>query len=702
MKCYLIFLSETHDERRLTIHRPEENHSRETPGLFVCGSSDKLMLMPTLIGKIEPGDVIGRCRIIREIGRGGVGTVYLATHQTLQIEVALKVLSPALSLDNPALAERFIRESQLAARIRHPNVIAVMDAAHDEATGLYFIVLEYVGGGSLSWHLRHGPLPEAKALPIIAGIAQALLLAEENRIVHRDIKPDNIMLDLRGTAKLADLGLAKHAIDSHTSLTLGGSYMGTPAYMSPEQARDAKIADTRDDIYSLGATFYECLTGAPPFQGETPYNIMSEVLTKPSPIPSMLRPDISRSSDMICRKMMAKKRDLRYASARALVQDLQIAQTLGDSGFNRLEAGSFDFDFTRTEQQASTYGIETSADGVAVVPEIPGESQADAIHHPPLSAPHSSDQGVFRVAVLLIILVTVSVLLLARLGPQPPFPFAKKIFALVAGNPGSAPSQKVGPAENSTPAVPATPSPSQNPTVIPAAPPSPVPAPIAPAANESSRNALVPPIAPPANPGEVTNAMPVNPALPPGPTPALPVAPATAFEARIVAESSLGNIVTDPTGQAELLRVVGKHDDSSATPTTWTFYFYDKSVSTTNARVVTVTDGKVVKNGSDLLDSGHFLPYVLSYSEKDIMPNDKLVTDSAQALATSETLLPPSLTPSGTQFELEQKDSVPTWKITLWAKDPTGDEKELGTVFVLAEKNTINGYKLNLDSVIPH
>ncbi len=241
------------------------------------------MLMPPLVRKIEPGDVIGRCRIIRELGRGGVGTVYLATHATLKIEVALKVLSPSLSLDNPALAERFIREAQLAACIRHPNVIAVMDAGHDDGTGADFIVMEYVGGGSLSWHLRHGPLPEVKAFAIIIGIAQALVVAEDNRVVHRDIKPDNIMLDRRGTPKLADLGLAKQAIDSRTSLTLGGSYMGTPAYMSPDQARDAKIADTRDDIYSLGASFYECLTGQPPFQGETPYNIMSELLTKPSP-----------------------------------------------------------------------------------------------------------------------------------------------------------------------------------------------------------------------------------------------------------------------------------------------------------------------------------------------------------------------------------------------------------------------------------
>src|SRR5471030_1557271 len=189
--------------------------------------------------------------------------------------------------------------------------------------------MEYVGGGSLSWHLRHGPLPEAKALSIVTGIAHALVLAEESSIVHRDIKPDNIMLDLRGTPKLADLGLAKNAIDSHTSLTLGGSFMGTPAYMSPEQARDAKVADTRDDIYSLGASFYECLTGEAPFQGETPYNIMSELLTKPSPKPRDVRPNLSRLADLICRKMMAKIRDLRYPDAHALLADLQHAQTFG-------------------------------------------------------------------------------------------------------------------------------------------------------------------------------------------------------------------------------------------------------------------------------------------------------------------------------------------------------------------------------------
>jgi hypothetical protein len=567
-----------------------------------------------------------------------------------------------------------------------------MDAALDEATGLYFIVQEYVGGGSLSWHLRNGPLPEMKALAIITGIAQALIVAEENKIVHRDIKPDNIMLDLRGTAKLADLGLAKHAIDSRTSLTLGGSYMGTPAYMSPEQARDAKVADTRDDIYSLGATFYECLTGLPPFQGETPYNIMSEVLTKPSPVPSALRPEISRATDLVCRKMMAKNRDLRYADARALVQDLQLAQAAGDSGLDRLEAASFDRDSARAEQQAATYGIETSADGVALVPELAGESDSRAGTRPALNRPPHADPGVFRAATLLIVLVTVAVLLLAWLGPQPPFPFVKKMFVAVAGNPGSSPAQPGAPAETPVPVAPPAvipaPTPSApTPVVVPAAPPAPVPAPVAPAAN--------------GNP-QVAPAVPVNPEVLPGPTPAQPVTPATAFEARNIAESSLGNIVTDATGRPELLKVIGKRDDTSATPTTWTFRFYDKSVSTTDARDVTVTDGKVVKSGSDLLDGGHFLPYVLSYSEKEILPNDKLVTDSAQALATAESLLPAGVTPSATQFELVQKDSVPMWKITLWARDAKGDEHQLGTVSVLAEKNIVSANDLKLDSMDLH
>jgi serine/threonine protein kinase len=646
------------------------------------------MLMPPLIRKIEPGDVIGRCRIIRELGRGGVGTVYLATHQTLQIEVALKVLSPSLSMDNPALAERFIREAQLAARIRHPNVIAVMDAAHDETTGLYFIVMEYVGGGSLSWHLRNGPLPEAKALAIVTGIAHALVIAEENRIVHRDIKPDNIMLDLRGTAKLADLGLAKHAIDSRTSLTLGGSFMGTPAYMSPEQARDAKIADTRDDIYSLGASFYECLTGEPPFQGETPYNIMSELLTKPSPKPLALRPDISNSADLICRKMMAKTRDLRYADARALLLDLQHAQTYGDRGLDRLEAASFDRDAIMARRQERNYGIETSSEGVYAEPEAPDDSPTRPLSRPAstMIPPRRTDYSVFGAAALLLALVTATTFLLAWAGPNHPLSFLKNELALLSGKPTPPQPQPSREKEHPhvAPARPASPTTSANqepPTnVAPVISANPLVTPAQPDV------AQAPPLALPANPADVTNA--VNPAMPATPIPALAALPDSAFAARDIAEKSLDAGIVAPTGRGELLKTIGKHDDNQITPTTWTFYFFDKRAAG-HARIVTVNGGKVVKTGEDLVD------FASPYSDSVILPEDKIEKDSTDALQIAQGLIPGVLV-TGSEFTLmQQKNSVPMWKVTLWTRNTDGEERKLGDVTLLAQDGTLIKKDLN-------
>ncbi len=642
--------------------------------------------MPELIRKTEPGDVIGRCRTIRELGRGGVGTVYLATHQTLQIEVALKVLSPSLSMDNPALAERFIREAQLAARIRHPNVIAVMDAATDEATGLYYIVMEYVGGGSLSWHLRHGPLPEAKALSIITGIAHALLIAEENGIVHRDIKPDNIILDVRGTAKLADLGLAKNAIDSHTSLTLGGSFMGTPAYMSPEQARDAKIADTRDDIYSLGASFYECLTGEPPFQGETPYNIMSELLTKPSPKPSTVRPEISRAADLICRKMMAKDRTLRYANARALLDDLQICQTFGDSALDRLEAASLEHDSVQARQEAVHYGVVTSADGVYAEPE-------DSDDKSTMVVPAKNGKNVYTVAFLLLVLVTGATFAIIWAGQNHPLAVLKDKYVLLFGPPTPAAVP-----ENSTPPAPQ-----------PAAPVTAAVQPSAPLAPENSPEEIAPvvthQVAPPAaqaipqpepptpstesvqpTTSDVPKALPALPvqpaeAVPIGPVPALPATPDSAFVARGIAESSpnLGSL--QPTGQAELLKVVGRKDETEVTPTVWTFYFYDKSAPG-HARIITVSSGKIIKNGGDL---EHF---AAPYSEQNVLPEDKVLIDSTQALQIAQELIPDVKITSSEFVLMQQKNSVPMWKVTLWTKDGD-DERKLGDVTLLAENGTL-------------
>jgi len=646
-----------------------------------------------LIGKVEPGDVIGRCRIIRELGRGGVGTVYLAKHQTLQIEVALKVLSPALSLDQPALAERFIREAQLAARIRHPNVIAVMDAAHDEPTGLYYIVFEYVGGGALSWHLRNGPLPEPKALAVMIGIAQALVVAEENSIVHRDIKPENIMLDSRGAAKLADLGLAKHDIDSRTSLTMGGSYMGTPAYMSPEQARDAKAADTRDDIYSLGATFYECLTGDPPFTGDTPYNIMSELLTKPSPKVSDRRPDVSKSVDMICRKMMAKTRGLRYGDARALLRDLQQYQLHGDGCFNRLEAASFANDSIMARQKALQHGVHTSADNVLSDHMTPNPPILRTVRSS-ARAPRSEDEGAFRAAVWLLALVVFIAAALAFAGrhtllnqivnqvaPAKPVVLAppeKKPSEQVAETskpkPKPHPASETNVVEQPAPlrALPvALPVLSDNTNAVPALPVS------------TDTNLAAAPVMPQVNPTAGTNvALGIVPSVLPVPPPA----PASAFQARDVAEAGLNPSLITPTGKASLLKAIGRRTPGSPSPQTWTFYFYDTS-ATGNARFTTVRGGRVVKDGQDL-------PVALSpWHVEDIIGEDKLKFDSDAALAAAQALIPNTPITSS-EFELVRpKNSAPMWKLTVWAKDHDGQEQEIGTVQILAD----TGYVLSND-----
>jgi hypothetical protein len=667
------------------------------------------MIMPPLVRKIEPGDIIGRCRIIRELGRGGVGTVYLATHQTLQIEVAVKILSPALSLDNPALGDRFIREAQLAARIRHPNVIAVMDAAHDEAVGAYFIVMEYVNGGSLAWHLRHGPLPEAKALAIITGIAQALVVAEESQVVHRDIKPENILIDLHGTPKLADLGLAKHIIDSRTSITIGGSFMGTPAYMSPDQARDAKVADTRDDIYSLGATFYECLTGRPPFQGDTPYNIMSELLTKPTPCPSELRPEIAGVTALVCRKMMAKDRELRYATARSLLDDLRLVHAEGDRARDRLVAASFDSDLVRVRRhelyRQAQFGIETSSDGVYA--GAPDDFQP-AAQRP--FVPRPRDAGVFRSAALLVVVVALATIVLAFAGPVHPFtvlwarlhPPATPPPVAVAEAPAHAKTKSKERAHASkteahntpTPAEPhpsdehvaddhalkTTPSPaSAVPVTSTETSSAPITSVSSPAPDDAAPVAAVPtsPVALPVDPNAGTNlAYPVAPAVS-----ANDAVPDSAFTARDIAERTLDGALLAPTGHAELLKIVGKRDDHATTPTTWTFFFYDAGAAG-HARIVTVSGGKVVKSGEDLVD------FASPYTERMILPEEKVQKDSTDALQIAQTLAP-SAKLTGSELSLvQQKYSVPMWRVTLWAREGD-DERKLGDVTLLAENGTV-------------
>jgi serine/threonine protein kinase len=246
-----------------------------------------------------------------------MGEVWLAYDPSLKINVAIKTLPDFLVRKDPSMVTRFEQEARLAARIDHRNICRVYDVGqHDD---IHYIVMEYIKGGSVGDMLRERgePLSVFESLSIIKGVTVGLCAAENASIVHRDIKPDNILIDEGGVPKLADLGLAKSLADG-AELTMTGASMGTAAYIAPEQAQDSKRADTRSDIYSLGATLYHMITGKVPFHGDTPFSVMMKHVRDPVPDPSEYNPDVTREVTNLVWKMMEKNPDKRYPSARSL------------------------------------------------------------------------------------------------------------------------------------------------------------------------------------------------------------------------------------------------------------------------------------------------------------------------------------------------------------------------------------------------
>lgn len=272
---------------------------------------------------LKAGDKLGKYVIEKRLGKGGMGEVYLAKHEQLGIPRAIKVLPKELASKNSQFFARFIREAKTACEIRHSNIVNVMDVESDEARGLSYIVMEYVDGGDVRGLLKaSGHLTVDQTLVIVEAVAAALAAASEYGIVHRDIKPDNIMLTRRGEVKLADLGIAKSGSDEDVQLTKTNVMMGTPAYLSPEQAKDAKHVDVRADIYSLGATMFEMLTGRIPYEGKSVYDILSKLHTDPVPNPCDLNVEIPPEIGKIVMTMMAKKPSDRYQSAAELLEVL--------------------------------------------------------------------------------------------------------------------------------------------------------------------------------------------------------------------------------------------------------------------------------------------------------------------------------------------------------------------------------------------
>jgi serine/threonine-protein kinase len=259
----------------------------------------------------------GRYRIERKLGAGGMADVYLAEDQELGRRVAIKILNSRHGNDDQFI-ERFRREAKNAAALNHPNIVSIYDRGEAEDT--YYIAMEFLDGRTLKELIvGRGAAPINVAIEYARQILSALRFAHRHGIVHRDIKPHNVLVDGEGRVKVTDFGIARAGT---SQMTETGSIVGTAHYLSPEQAKGGEV-DPRSDLYSLGVVLYELLTGKTPFDGETPVEIAMKHLSTPPKPPSQLRPDIPRELDMVVMRALAKNPDERYQSADEMEGDLE-------------------------------------------------------------------------------------------------------------------------------------------------------------------------------------------------------------------------------------------------------------------------------------------------------------------------------------------------------------------------------------------
>ena len=271
-------------------------------------------------GSSSPVVLNGRYELRRRIARGGMAEVYLARDQMLDRPVAIKVLYPEFAAD-PAFVERFRREAQAAANLNHPSIVGVYDGGTYGGTN--FIVLEYVRGRTLAEELAEvGRLAPDRVAEVGAAIAGALSFAHRSGVVHRDVKPGNVLISAQGEVKVTDFGIARAAANAEDNLTQVGAVMGTATYFSPEQAQGRPV-DPRSDLYSLGVVLYELLVGRPPFVAETPLAVAYQHVQDPVPSPRAANPAVPAGLDAIVVRLLQKDPAGRYESADALRADLQ-------------------------------------------------------------------------------------------------------------------------------------------------------------------------------------------------------------------------------------------------------------------------------------------------------------------------------------------------------------------------------------------
>jgi serine/threonine-protein kinase len=346
---------------------------------------------------MQAGDRILSYIVERELGEGGMGTVYLGRHTVLDQQVAIKALSPLLARDQ-ALRERFIQEANIQAGLRHPGIVQVLTAEMEgEQPSL---VMEYIEGRSLSEVLEiRGALPVDDALKIMAQVLSAVGYAHRQGVIHRDLKPSNVMVMASGEAKVTDFGIAK--VLGSSKLTRTGTAMGSPHFMSPEQIRRPETVDARSDVYSLGCVFYEVLTGRPPFGEkdasgtESDFEIKTAHVSEAVPALETVKPDVPAWLAQLVMTMLEKAPDKRQASCEVILEQLKAAGTLDVNQSAEIVAAMYqDQNDDANDKQESER-----------TPEIVPESAPENDTPPKKSGSSSAFTAVFIIAIIFGVVV---------------------------------------------------------------------------------------------------------------------------------------------------------------------------------------------------------------------------------------------------------------------------------------------------------
>lgn len=347
-----------------------------------------------------------RYELEARLARGGMANVFLARDLQLDRPVALKVLFPEFATD-PTFVQRFRREAQAAANLNHPNIVSIYDWG--EERGTYFIVMEYIEGQSLAQLIQNQyEFSFQQSVHIIREVASALQFAHENDVIHRDVKPGNILISKSGQVKVTDFGIAQ-AISAKENLTQTGTVMGTATYFSPEQARGLPI-DPRSDVYSLGVVLYEMLTGTPPFSGDNPVSVAYMHVQETPEAPTQRNPEISSELEAVVLMAMAKEADARYESAEAFGNDLENIKRglpVAASAFGATSAMSSISDTTMAVSTSDQTRATQAYEGTMAMPRTPSPT-------PARPAPPRRSGTFIGVMVAMIVLLIGGVFLFAK------------------------------------------------------------------------------------------------------------------------------------------------------------------------------------------------------------------------------------------------------------------------------------------------